>query len=171
MHFLLAEHAFLVESDRMSQPRVPKCYSKGLIPGCCSPKPTPCPRSHSRMLLGRRSWYVATSSYLSVTCKTFLIRCKLLFKWLAKCSSYAVTCSSSDLQHVPGTLSHLLQVNCKVILLRSNMFVKSLEIRSWYVVTSSSAYDSMIPTLQNWRLKLLSSSNPHRGHPIWHRTW
>ena len=51
MHFLFAEHAFLVESDRMSQPRVPKCYSKGLIPGCCSPKPTPCPRSHSRMLL------------------------------------------------------------------------------------------------------------------------
>ena len=27
----------------MSQPRVPKCYPKGFIPPCWSPKPTPCP--------------------------------------------------------------------------------------------------------------------------------
>ena len=49
----------------MSQPRVPKCYPKGLIPPCWSPKPTPCPSPVSPSVTLKVSFHHAGYSSLN----------------------------------------------------------------------------------------------------------
>ena len=49
----------------MSQPRVPKCYPKGLIPPCWSPKPTPCPSPVSPSATLKVSFHHAGHSSLN----------------------------------------------------------------------------------------------------------
>ena len=47
------------------QPCVPKCYPKGLIPPCCSPKPTRCPSPMSPSVTLKVSFHYAGCSSLN----------------------------------------------------------------------------------------------------------